>query len=131
MPTTAASPGSPAESPGKPTVSIIDRTVIVFFGDKVITKIWRTGPGQAVVQAVADTIDVDARREGVGEVADVVDAQRGGQAVDREQQVVVGVGLDLDRRLHVDDPAGGRSVAHLEFVGRDVDAGELEVGFRK
>ena len=24
----------------------------VFFGDKVITKIWRTGPGQAIVQAV-------------------------------------------------------------------------------
>ena len=57
---------------------------------------------------------------------------RDGGAVDRDEHVVVGVRLDLDVGLRATTCQPRRvAVAHLELVGRDVDAGELEVGRRE
>jgi len=85
---------------------------------------------ETVVQAERDPVD-HARLVRVREHRLVVDQQRRVQAVDRNQHVVRGIGLQAaeERRLLVDDPAARIAVAHDQLVQRDVEAGKFEIGF--
>ena len=70
---------------------------------------------------------VDARREREAHAGRAL-RERDRAAVHREQHHIVDAGLELPRRRLVEHPATGGAVADLELVGRDVDAGVLEIG---
>ena len=83
-------------------------------------------PEHALVEPDGEPL-VGAGREGVGEVGHPVDHDGDVRPVHRDEHVVVDVRPDTHVRLSHHHPAGGVPVTHLELVGRDVDAGELEV----
>ena len=92
---------------------------------EIAARVVRAEPDEPVIQTVRVTVD-DACLVGLREDRHVVDHQRRRQAVDRQQHVVVGVRLRLERRLLVHDPARRVAMAHDELVRGDVDACELE-----
>ena len=97
-------------------------------GDEVEAPLRVIGAGshQAGVEAVRPAVDDPGIEDmGEGRFAVEQDGHRG--AVDGDEHLIVDIGLGLALRLHVDDPTFRRAPTHLDLVGGDVDAGELEV----